>query len=161
MAQWLRIRGYEAYALRGGVQAWIDGDGPVEPRGTDRAGAKATWTAEDDGALARKGDRPKGALNLDEKIELLGQLLPVDSRELIEPEILSWAIGHARQCLTARGDDPEEDKWLTDRSLFLFVVKPLIAAFWSEATGDTAGAVPWDDGSLARAWLEWRCPTDE
>jgi hypothetical protein len=107
-----------------------------------------------------KEDRKKG-LNLDEKIELLGQIFQVDPEDAIEPEILTWAIAHARQCLAAHGDDPEEDKWLTDRGLFLRVVKPLIVAFWSEATGDAAGAMPWDDGSLVRAWLDWQCPSRE
>jgi hypothetical protein len=98
-------------------------------------------------------------MNLDDKIELLGEILQADAGEEGNPEVLLQAVGQSFHCLAERGEDPEDDKWLADRDLFLRVIKPLIAEHWKRGnTADGQGNLPWDDGTLMRAWLEWRVP---
>jgi hypothetical protein len=63
-------------------------------------------------------------MNVDDKIELLGDILEADPTDGIDREILLQAIGHTFELLTARGEEPEDDKWLADRDLFLRVAKP-------------------------------------
>jgi hypothetical protein len=97
-------------------------------------------------------------MNVDEKIELLGDILEADPTDGIDREILLQSIGHTFECLAAVGEEPEDDKWLADRDLFLRVVKPLIVASWREIEGEVATPFPWGDDALRRAWLEWRVP---
>ncbi len=97
-------------------------------------------------------------MHVEEKIELLGAILAADPTDGIDREVLHQAIEQTFELLAARGEDPEDDKWLADRDLFLRVVKPLIVVSWREIAGDAAVPVPWDDNSLRRAWLEWRVP---
>lgn len=94
-------------------------------------------------------------MNLDEKLELLGEILEPHLPDAIDSDPLLGAIGQVYKILAARGEAPEDDKWLVDRDLFLRVAKPLIVASWREATGDADGTLPWDDNILVRAWLEW------
>jgi hypothetical protein len=94
-------------------------------------------------------------VNLDEKLELLGEILEPHPLDGLDPETLLRAVGHAYESLAAQGEAPEEDKWLVDRDLFLRIAKPLIATAWRETTDSAAGALPWDDNTLVRAWLEW------
>jgi hypothetical protein len=97
-------------------------------------------------------------MNVDEKIELLGDILGADPTDGIDHENLFQVIGDAFERLAARGEDPEDDKWLADRDLFLRVVKPLIVASWGELAGGATKPLPWGDDTLVRAWLEWRIP---
>jgi hypothetical protein len=97
-------------------------------------------------------------MNVDEKIELLGDILQADLGGAMDREILLQAVEHAFECLVARGEDPEEDKWLCDRDLFRRIAKPLIIASWRNIGGDAATGRTWDDTALLRAWLECRVP---
>jgi hypothetical protein len=97
-------------------------------------------------------------MNVDEKIELLGDLLEADPVEGTDREILHQVIGQAFERLAAQGEEPEDDKWLADRDLFIQVVKPLIVSCWREIAGEIPTVLPWGDNSLQRAWLEWRVP---
>ncbi len=99
-------------------------------------------------------------MNLDEKLELLGELFQADPPAEGDQGALLSAVGQTFHCLAARGEDPENDKWLRDRDLFLGVVKPLIAEHWREQSGDGCDDFPWDDDYLRRVWLEWRTPQD-
>jgi len=97
-------------------------------------------------------------MNLDDKLELLGEIFEADPPTEGDREALRSAVGQTFHCLAERGEDPENDKWLTDRNLFRDVVKPLIAEHWKERAGEEPGEFPWDDDYLVRAWLEWRSP---
>jgi hypothetical protein len=99
-------------------------------------------------------------MNLDDKIELLGELLEADPPAEGDQEALFSAVGQTFHCLAERGEDPENDKWLTDRDLFVGVIKPLIAEHWRERAGEGQEDFPWDDDYLVRLWLEWRMPRD-
>jgi hypothetical protein len=95
-------------------------------------------------------------MNVDDKIELLGYILEAEPAEGTGREILFRAVGRTFVLLAEWGENPEDDKWLADRDLFLRVAKPLIVASWREIVGGLATPVPWDDDSLRRAWLECR-----
>ena len=97
-------------------------------------------------------------MNVDDKIVLLGDILEGDPAAGIGRETLFRAVGRAFELLAEWGEDPEDDKWLADRDLFLRVAKPLIVASWREVVGDPAAPMPWDDNTLRRAWLECRVP---
>lgn len=99
-------------------------------------------------------------MNLDDKIELLGELLAADPPTEGDQEALRSAVGQTFHCLAERGEDPEDDKWLTNRDLFLGVVKPLIAEHWRECAQGEPEDFPWNDDYLLRVWLEWRRPSD-
>jgi hypothetical protein len=96
-------------------------------------------------------------VDLDEKIELLGEILGSRPEDTTDPRVLLRAVGRAYERLAARGGDPWDERWLMDRDLFRHAAKPLIAEAWGEASGDGSAAMPRDDGRLVRAWLEWGC----
>lgn len=93
-------------------------------------------------------------MNLDDKIEWLGEILQPDRDDTIYPEILIRAVKHAYRRLAIQGEDPAAEKWLIDRDLFLLVAKPLIAEFWCKITSEPAESMPWSDNALLHAWLE-------
>jgi hypothetical protein len=99
-------------------------------------------------------------MNLDDKIELLGELFQAAPPAEGDQESLLSAVGRTFHCLAARGEDPEDDKWLINRGLFLGVVKPLIAEHWRGQAREGHKEFPWDDDYLVRVWLEWRPPQD-
>lgn len=93
-------------------------------------------------------------MNLDDKIALLGDILQPDRDDTIYPQILARAVKHAYRRLSAQGENPADEKWLTDRDLFLLIARPLIAEFWCKLTGEAAEALPWSENALLHAWLE-------
>ena len=99
-------------------------------------------------------------MNVDDKIVLLGDILDpgLDPAEGTSREILFRAVGRTFELLAEVGEDPEDDKWLADRDLFVRVAKPLIVASWREVVGGASTTWPWGDDALRRAWLEWRVP---
>jgi hypothetical protein len=128
------------------------------PAGEDLIGKNPTSDSPEE---SRRGLEQDGrAMNLDDKMELLGELLEAAPPAGGDQEALLSAVGQAFHCLAERGEDPEHDKWLTNRDLFLGVVKPLIAEHWRESAGPGQEDFPWDDDYLVRVWLEWRMPRD-
>ena len=55
MAQSLRGQGYQAYALRGGLQSWVDADLPTEPKTVEQGRTVTDVCPECSNALEAHG----------------------------------------------------------------------------------------------------------
>ena len=61
MAQFLRGQGYQAYALRGGLEAWVQAGLPTEPKTVEQGRSVADACPDCGGAMsAHGGPRPGG-----------------------------------------------------------------------------------------------------
>ena len=59
MAQQLRGQRYRAYALRGGLQAWVEAGLPTEPKAVEQARSVADACPECNSALDLHGAHPR------------------------------------------------------------------------------------------------------
>ncbi len=57
MAQFLREQGYQAYALEGGLDAWLDAGYPTDPKEAERGRTVQDVCPECGGAMSAHGRR--------------------------------------------------------------------------------------------------------